>query len=178
MPSPFSKAGNCQQKNYKSVSSNPSRTWRLVVLDQNGHERETYFYPSLQALARHAGNVASSEEVGLLPLSPNGKVLDLKELQRHADNLFRQSVAWYPAYYFRSGPVEGIRKSRGGYGFFRRPRTSAERRLNTLVLIEDGEVSCRARRKPNQLPNPWDDILRHKERCWKAQHKGRKAWDR
>ena len=70
----------------------------------------------------------------------------------------------------------GIAKQRGGYGIFRQPHTQAERRLNACVLTEDGEVPARPVR--NHLPSVWDDDFRHRTRNWKAQHKGRKAWDR
>ena len=77
---------------------------------------------------------------------------------------------------FRRGPVPGIAKRRGGYGVFRQPHTHAERRLNALVLAEDGEVPARPER--NSLPSVWDDDFRPRISNWKAQHKGRKAWDR
>ena len=83
---------------------------------------------------------------------------------------------WQRHFSFRRGPVPGIAKRRGGHGIFRQPHTQAERRLNALVLAEDGEVPARPVR--NHLPSVWDDDFRHRTRNWKAQHKGRKAWDR
>lgn len=76
------------------------------------------------------------------------------------------------------GPVEGIRKWRGGYGSCRRVRTMAEKRLNELVLYEDGEVSARTSRLGTNLVSSWDDVMRQNERNWKSQTKGIKAWDR
>lgn len=81
-------------------------------------------------------------------------------------------------YEYRRGPVGGTRCSRGGGGFMRHMRTTAERRLNALVLKDEGEVPARVARTGHNLPNSWDDYRRHQERCWKAQHKGRKSWDR
>lgn len=34
----------------------------------------------------------------------------------------------------------------------------------------------RPKRSPRMLPDTWDDIHRHTERCWKAQQKHRKQW--
>ena len=83
---------------------------------------------------------------------------------------------WKRNFSFRRGPVPGIAKRRGGHGIFRQPHTQAERRLNACVLADDGEVPARPVR--NSLPSVWDDCWRHRTRNWKAQHKGRKAWDR
>lgn len=77
------------------------------------------------------------------------------------------------------GPVPGVRKYRGGGGrYLRRFSTMNERRAGDLVLEEEGEVGPRASRRGRNLPNPWDDYCRIKERNWKSQGKGRKSWDR
>lgn len=76
------------------------------------------------------------------------------------------------------GPVPGTRKSRGGIGYSRRMKTVGERRLNALVLHDDGEVACRSSRFGGNLPSSWDDKFRNTERNWKSQHKGIKSWDR
>ncbi len=85
--------------------------------------------------------------------------------------------SWRAAY-CGFGPVPGIRKWRGGRHYMRRIGTQSERRLNCMVLKEEGEVSCRAARSGHNLPSSWDDIMRHKENGWKSQHKGAKSWDR
>lgn len=54
-----------------------------------------------------------------------------------------------------------------GY-WFRRPKTLNEKRLNSLVLAEDGEPAARASRGPMYLPSTWDDIGRLVERSWKS----------
>lgn len=77
------------------------------------------------------------------------------------------------------GPVPGIRKYRGGGGrYHRRFSTMNERRAGDLVIAEEGEIAPRASRRGTNLPNPWDDYCRIKERNWKSQTKGRKSWDR
>lgn len=76
------------------------------------------------------------------------------------------------------GPVPGVRKSRGGRSYYRRVGTAPERRLNALVLKDEGEVAVRAARRGTNLPSSWDDILACREVNWKSQHKGRKSWDR
>ena len=78
---------------------------------------------------------------------------------------------------WRGGPVFGIRKRRGGRSH---PNiaTMAERRLNALWLIDEGEVECRPDRRDSRLFCSRDGRQRSTERCWKSQLKGRKAWDR
>lgn len=76
------------------------------------------------------------------------------------------------------GPVEHVRKWRGGSGYFRDIHTTAEGRMNCLVIREEGEVPARACRQIRSLPNTRDDCSRCRERGWKAQSRGRKAWDR
>lgn len=189
MTSPFA------QKTGASRQSPARRTWRLVELNRNGAELRVTRHASLDALARAARKRSGSlftaswyrpatgeDLMALLPLSPNGKVLALDELLAYASRLVHEE--WFGrqrrsvGYRRRQGPVHGIRKWRGGGGSMRRPGTTAERRLNAFVLHEDGEVGCRPARRESCLPNAWDDYLRHKERSWKAQHKGRKSWDR
>lgn len=75
----------------------------------------------------------------------------------------------------RSGPVPFVSRSRG-YRFYRPLHTTAERRLNAAVADEYGDGLVRPARL--NLPSTWDDRVRHIERGWKAQHKGRKSWDR
>ncbi len=51
---------------------------------------------------------------------------------------------------------------RGGYCWFRKIRTTQELRHWDP---EYGRMS----RSPGYLPNSWDDLPRHVERCWKRQ---------
>ena len=77
---------------------------------------------------------------------------------------------------FRQGSVVGIRKWRGGFGYYRRVRTMAERRQNMAVLLEEGSTLVRPSRA--HLPSNWDDIGRTVQRGWKSQHRGQKSWDK
>lgn len=117
--------------------------------------------------------------------SPNGRSLKIAAILARGNALentdgsglsyrLRHGYRHYCGY----GPVPGIRKSRGGSGYMRRIQTTAEKRLNVLVLEEEGEVPARAARCGRNLPSAWDDFMRYNENCWKAQTKGRKSWDR
>lgn len=77
---------------------------------------------------------------------------------------------------FRQSSVRGIRKWRGGGGYFRRIRTMAERRQNMAVIVDEGRRLVRGRR--SKLPNSWDDIGRTVQRGWKSQHRGQKSWNK
>jgi hypothetical protein len=75
------------------------------------------------------------------------------------------------------GAVPGT-GNRGRFARLWRPcRTAQERRYAAHVMHEEGEIGPRACRD-TVLPEVWDDRHRPRIKCWKAQHKGRKAWDR
>lgn len=74
------------------------------------------------------------------------------------------------------GPVPRIHKRRGGFGWFRTFKTIQEKKINGMVLIEEGEVPARSARNPTNLPTAWDDIVRVHQRSWKKQSKARKQW--
>jgi hypothetical protein len=80
-------------------------------------------------------------------------------------------------YVRRQGPVPGTSKWRGGPSY-RNERVMAMRRQNMGWLPEEGEVECRARHRDRYTYISMDGRARAVQRCWKSQHKGRKAWDR
>jgi len=121
----------------------------------------------------------SNRVVNQKAFSPNGKLINVAELVAWATRLSHEARWNRPsnAYVFRRGSVPGIRGWGGGPGT--RPyRVQAERRLNAFVLAEEGEVPARACRQGFCLPDSWDGRPRTRDRSWKAQHKGRKSWDR
>jgi len=73
-------------------------------------------------------------------------------------------------------PVPYVHKSRGGNGWYRRPGTQAERRMNQAVDAD--EPQARAARTGTSLPSTWDDVRRtdadqqgwkrHRARQWKG----------
>ena len=67
-------------------------------------------------------------------------------------------------YRFRMDPVPGAHKGRGGFGWFRRPRTQRSRTW-ALANSEDGILDVKAKR----LPTAWEDIPRRGQRSWKCQ---------
>ncbi len=73
----------------------------------------------------------------------------------------------------RRGTVPGIHKRSRFNTLWRHPGTASERRMNSLVLIEDGEVGPRVARTPRHLPTAWDDIYRGHSRSWKKYRRNR-----
>lgn len=110
--------------------------------------------------------------------SPNGRPLEMAMLRERRARVFRARLrrAWVPCD-FRRGPVHGVRKTRGGPGYMRRPASIGEKR-QAAALKEEGEIAPRAARSVRNLIDARDDHMRHVERCWKAQRRGCKAWDR
>lgn len=134
---------------------------------------------------RNPGPRSSWHAVRVFEVSgPNGALLNIQPLLEigialNAEDRAQQRNRWYRGLnYCGYGPVPRVRKFRGGNGHYRKMSTTPERRLNALVLDEEGEVACRAARQGHNLPSSWDDFGRHKERIWKSQHRGRKSWDR
>ena len=104
------------------------------------------------------------------------KALNVGDLYRRGRTLMTAKTWFYRGgrrFWNGEGPVPGTGRI-GSYSYFRRPETMAERRQNCAV--DPAEPAARARRQ--NLPSSWDDICRTWMRNWKAQHKGRKAWDR
>lgn len=151
-------------------------------------------FGDLPALARevarrHVAYCAVRDYAGAPPfvacaVSPSGRLLDLLALAAYGTRLRARDFAerLYPGYVRRRGPVHGIRcfRASGGYGrkYYRRMSTTPARRQANLVLFDEGEVAVRAKRNSTNIPNSWFDFSRERQRGWKSQHKGRKAWDR
>lgn len=137
------------------------------------------------ALALHARLWAPIKSV--TAQSDHGHRFSVPELVAATENRYREE-SWrrwrlrhlggdLPAP-FRRAPVPYTgKRPRYSRSYLRQMRTMAERRLNALVLVEEGEVPARACRTSHNLPSSWDDIPREHDHGWKARHKGRKAWD-
>jgi hypothetical protein len=63
----------------------------------------------------------------------------------------------------------GSKPSNGHY--HRRPKTTAEKRMYSLVLSEDLEPPVRPSRSPSNLVDTWDDVYLHREKSWKRHRK-------
>ncbi len=168
-----------------------ARPYLCFQRDPEGGGWVAQAFPDYDSLARHVRRLANYAWPWSAPdpkaafarlvraETPNGFELDLEVLSARGLALWREGRdnRRYAGYVRRAGPVPGVSRPRGGH-YFRRMRTSSERRLNEMVLVCEGEVAARPCRTGYGLPNPWDDVLREKQRSWKSQHKGRKAWDR
>jgi len=106
------------------------------------------------------------------------ELLELGRAQSESSHLARRRRWYHLPVYCGHGPVPGVHKRPASSGYFRRVGTHTERRLNALVLREEGEVASRPARQGYNLPSSWDDVHRDRQTGWKAQHKGRKSWDR
>lgn len=166
------------------------RPYKLIGLNYQGVPVSDHDYETLEDLARAASSASyylarnaeswmplPSQAVRQKAVSPRGKLLNLDELVAWGRRLRWAGYYSRYAYVFRNGPVSGIRKWRGGSSNTN-ARTQSERRLNAMVVKEDGEVSTRAARLGFNLPCSWDGRPRNNERCWKSQHKGGKSWAR
>jgi hypothetical protein len=101
-----------------------------------------------------------------------GRVLSCEDLERlgRQANLLKpwvsrraRALQFYPGY----GPVPGTAKRRGGHHMYRRPGTTPARR--DAQVVDPLEPQVRARRRPANLLNAWDDefISARRSRSWK-----------
>ena len=120
-------------------------------------------------------NAWTAEESGI---KKNDRWMSTLEMLHHGRRLIAlwNSYEFFNSDLFRNGSVRGIRKWRGGGGYYRRIRTMAERRQNMTVVMDEGRFLVRGGRA--HLPSTWDDIGRTVQRGWKSQFRGKKAWDR
>lgn len=171
--------------------STPRHLYELTIVYSGQDKLEVRTYPSLEALGEAAYWLHAHRGCWLKSLtatSEQGRTFAVEELMAAAGRRIQEGyvlrqLLWQrgsltePAY--RRAPVPRTgRRTSYGRSWLRRPRTEAERRLNALVVFEDGEVPARNRRRGRALPSSWDDIPREIPRGWKDQHKGRKSWDK
>lgn len=95
---------------------------------------------------------------------------------RHGD-LIEKSSEWYSwdgtfkrklhfVYRFRANPVPGIRRRRWHKGcYYKAPSNHLAMRRMVFKAIDDG---IPLRQKWAEIPDPWKDIKRHVDRCWKS----------
>lgn len=168
------------------------RPYKLVSYNCYSAELRTELFTSLDELAYAAYRaswylkdnankwfVSETYAVKQCAFTPRGKPLSIVELVAWGGRLAwdRYVLDKLSTYTRRQGPVRGIRKWRGGSSS-RPHQVQSERRSNAFVLVEEGEVAARVPRCGFNLPDSWDGRRRVNQRCWKAQHKGRKSWDR
>lgn len=167
------------------------RPYKLIGLNYQNMPVTEQSYETLEALARAASSSSYylqrcmadgyrlwNEAVSQRAYGPRNKPLVIEELVAWGRRLrYTCYYGRYGNYVFRRGPVSGVRKWRGGSSNSN-ARTQSERRLNAMVVREDGEVSTRAARLGFNLPCSWDGRNRQSERCWKSQHNGGKSWAR
>ena len=167
------------------------RPYKLIGLNYQNMPVSEQCFATLEELARAASSSSYylqrslsdgyrlwNEAVRQRATGPRDKQLVLEDLVAWGRRLrYSSYYRGYGSYVFRNGPVSGVRKWRGGSSTTN-ARTQSERRLNAMVVKEDGEVSTRAARLGFNLPCSWDGRPRNNERCWKSQHRGGKSWDR
>lgn len=144
-----------------------------VQVEANSEKCAHYVLRTMRSTAYYEANDPFGKLLSMANLLARGRVLVEEEgRNRPRYQLWRSRFV-----YCGVGPVPGVRKWRGGRRYIRRMKTTAERRLNALVLREEGEVTIRAARNAHNLPDSRDDFVIQRENGWKAQHKGAKSWD-
>lgn len=175
------------------IATGVIRPYRLVTYNRAGREVSEQFFSTLEDLAsgahvnswnlnQNARDWLGSSSTALYQkaFSPRGGTLPIDELVTYGKRLSgERGFFWIKRVHtFRRGPVEGIRKWRGGSGYYRTFSNQGERQKNAGILADEGEVWPRAARQASNLPDSRDDYHRSSQRSWKSQHKGVKSWNR
>ena len=183
---------------YTNAGLRNGQTYRLDVYGDYGDCTSREFI-DLSALARAIGRVRYACErvtrwhlkyggghsdawlrTRVQAYSSRGRILDVVELCAWGVRQDTQPRMWRgapPGYVRRQTSVPHVGRPYGG-PFSKGARYVGESRMNSAHFADEGEPECRARRRPSYLYDRWDGRNRSNERCWKAQHKGRKAWER
>lgn len=170
-------------RNSTPINNPVTDPYSLVSYPNGSSKSECNEYSSMEDLAIAAYRASwdyrrypDIPAIILKALTPTGDELNVIELATWGRRILRSRFP-LKGYTRRRGPVPGIGKWRGGQNF-RRIHTTAERRQAVLIVCEDGEVAPRASRNCHALQNFWDDTMRTRDRSWKSQSKGAKAWIR
>lgn len=164
----FSDLGECRA--FDSRASALRELGASFIRHQVGPQfRTSCHYVGPNGAVHHSVKIASyvlRDDLG----QPMG-LEDFADLLPPEDPLYRfRWERWAVPTWNGEGPVPGTGR-RGNYGYHRRPRTQAERRLNQFLDsdVEDGAPRVRAKRSAHNLPDAWDDLNRPLERrSWKA----------
>lgn len=81
-------------------------------------------------------------------------------------------------YRYKRKQRNGTSKRRYVSGGYRQLNTGAEKRLAALHEAEYGKGMVRPARRARALPSNWDDFYWQQQRCWKAQRRTAKQWQR
>lgn len=120
-----------------------------------------------------------------LLVTDSGRIIDpanlAAELATYGAPLYvykpRSSLYSSLSKYNGKGPVPGSGKKSRGFYFLRRPKTSQAIRQALSVLKEEGEPPFRAKRRPRQVPDAFDDkvargmLIKNWKRFRKSQYK-------
>jgi hypothetical protein len=102
---------------------------------------------------------------------------------KYGETLYRPTFIYIPrhttklyAFKYRCEPVPFIHKKTGSYfkNWYKIPKIA-----NEMKQFYGNEEYVRGKRKPRNLPNPWDDFLRadsYVKYSWKKSFKCRKQW--
>lgn len=157
-----SKAEALRDLSYPWIAANVGPHFKVVARDCFGYARDWYIDCLYIMRDEHGMPLTADDFYEVRP--KRRKFALLKSVQREGD--------WTSAEYSGS-PVPNVSKRRGGNGYWRWPRTQAERRLNQPdpEVRKWGEPPVRGRRTSASLPSAWDDIFRETQKSWKKQRR-------
>lgn len=121
--------------------------------------------------------IVCSEKCIYMFFDKDDNVLDLRTYSKNIHKRYlafcrRKRDELAPEYTFRRGPVPGTGVCYHSFSL-RHPKTYNEKRLNATPEYKD---YIRTKRKPNYLPDVYDDIFIRPEKSWKDKTKSRKSW--
>nr|PZN07520.1 MAG: hypothetical protein DIU64_12235 [Caldicoprobacter oshimai] len=106
------------------------------------------------------------EQREFIVLDENNRIIDIRLYKEEILNCsgISKTNTRKKLYKFRKGPVPNIFKPYKFGKYYRRPRTTRERKISA---DPDIQAFIRPKRRSQNLVNYWDDIPRHIDKCWK-----------
>lgn len=127
------------------------------VNDRTGEERRSSLFREIVPWFGFYCAVVVDEGENVVPIC---------ELRRIYNEFLKKPPRRYYHYAWR----------RTAYGGWRHVKTYQEKKAYYDTLEQDYPVKVRGRRKPDQLPDLWDDQYAHNDKSWKTQTKRRHQW--
>ena len=117
-------------------------------------------------------------------LDPNNRIIDVREYMNDIIKLSSTKInhkyyshkwkRYYKSVRYRYDSIPGIHKNHYHRNcFYRHPNVMNEKRQASIVEYKD---YIKPASRVSNLPDAWDDKIRHFDKSWKSQSKKRKQW--
>ena len=150
---------------------------KFTYLKSNSRFLDGYYdYKYIYYIARVKGNAIIRINISSIINEINEKIIIVNKNYEAKRRKYAHERKLKNIYEFRKDPVPGIHNYNNCHRgtFYRYPTTTKSIRDS---VYEDEEYKF-IDTKAKKLPNVYDDIVRHNDKCWKTSYKCRKQWQK